>query len=405
MIMQDFLNKKILIGVSGGIAAYKVAFLVRELIRLGAKVKVVMTEHAKEFISPLTFQTLSQEEVVVGNGPGPTPMEHIELSRWADCIVVAPATANILAKFAHGLADDLLSTLFLVATVPTLLCPAMNKNMWQHPATQNNCKILAQRGAIFVGPGVGEQACQDVGLGRLEEISEIIEALRLYHVYQLLKDKTILITAGPTREEIDSVRYLSNYSSGKMGYALARATQMAGAKVMLVSGPTVLERPSHMAFLPVKTASEMYHAVMDNLTEETIFIGAAAVSDYALEKPFPNKLNKKEHPTLPCTFIKNKDILSSVAETGKARYTIGFAAQTDDVITYAKQKMAAKKVDMMIANQVGEGIGFEQEGNQVTILTKSDSLSLPYTHKTRLAADIISFLALQLQPIFQNMES
>lgn len=397
--MQDLINKKVLLGICGGIAAYKSAYLVRELTRLGADVRVVMTDSAQQFISPLTMQALSGNEVrsELFDSQAERAMGHIELARWADYLIIAPASANCLAKLAQGIADDLLSTLYLVAEVPVIICPAMNKSMWSHPATQANCDLLSKRGAIFVGPEEGAQACGEYGFGRLSETEQIINALRLHDVHQLLAGKKVVITAGPTREAIDPVRFLSNYSSGKMGYALAIAAAMAGAEVTLISGPSVLGVPAGITLIRVESAQEMYDAVLNLKQKEYIFIGTAAVADYGIEKPALEKMKKKDHEELTLHLSKNKDILATVASSGKAAFVVGFAAETNNVVQFATEKLQKKNLDMIIANQVGKNIGFDSDMNEVVVITKNNQIELPLTHKTRLAGQIIAILAATLQ--------
>lgn len=397
--MQDFINKKILLGICGGIAAYKSAYLVRELTRLGAQVKVIMTDSAQQFITPLTLQALSGHEVRVDlfDSQAERAMGHIELARWADYLVIAPASANCLAKMAQGMADDLLSTLYLVAEVPTLVCPAMNHSMWAHWATQANCQLLRERGVIFVGPGKGDQACGEQGLGRVSEPEQIINALRMHEVYQILKGKKILITAGPTRESIDPVRYLSNCSSGKMGYAVAEAAAMAGAKVTLISGPSVLVASADIELIKVESAQEMFTKVMEHLEDDCIFIGTAAVADYTIETPATDKLKKKENAEFHLKLVRTQDILTAVAESGKTSFVVGFAAETTNLVDYALDKLKRKKLNMVVANQVGKGLGFESAVNQVVVITENKQVELPLTHKMRLAGQIIKMMAAQLQ--------
>jgi phosphopantothenoylcysteine decarboxylase/phosphopantothenate--cysteine ligase len=443
-VMQDFINKKILLGVCGGIAAYKSAYLVRELTRLGAQVRVVMTQSAQSFITPLLMQALSGNEVrtELFDSQAERAMGHIELARWADYLVIAPASANSLAKMAHGIADDLLSTLYLVSEIPVIVCPAMNKSMWAHPATKANCKLMQERGVIFVGPEEGSQACGEFGLGRVSEAEDIISALRLHEIHQLLAGKSIVITAGPTREPIDPVRYLSNYSSGKMGFALAAAALMAGAKVTLISGPSALDAPIGIDLIRVESAQSMLDEVLKHVHNDSIFIGAAAVADYYVESPSLEKLKKKvtpevrhtapevRHPersegseivpnpedpsrkicaqddvpgelqkkeSMELKLIKNPDILNTVSEAGKASFVVGFAAETQDLLYYAQEKLKQKKLDMIIANLVGQGRGFENDMNEVTIITKKGQTALPLNHKTRLAGQIIAIIAATLQ--------
>jgi phosphopantothenoylcysteine decarboxylase/phosphopantothenate--cysteine ligase len=397
--MQDFVNKKILLGVCGGVAAYKSAYLLRELTTLGAEVRVVMTQSAQEFINPLMMQALSGNEVRTDlfDTQAERAMGHIELARWADYLLIAPATANCLAKMAQGIADDLLSTLYLVAEVPVIVCPAMNRSMWSHPATRANCELLQERGVIFVGPEEGAQACGEHGLGRVSESQQIINTLRLLDVNQLLTGKKVVITAGPTREAIDPVRYLSNYSSGKMGYAMAEACAMAGAQVTLISGPCDLETFSQIELIRVESAQSMYEEVKKHVHTGDIFIATAAVADYRASSPSPEKMKKKERNELSIDLVKNIDILASVSEQGKASFIVGFAAETNDVITYAKDKMQTKKLDMIVANKVGQGLGFESDENQVTLITKNKQIELPLTQKTRLAGQIIAIIASTLQ--------
>ncbi|HHT0592459.1 TPA: bifunctional phosphopantothenoylcysteine decarboxylase/phosphopantothenate--cysteine ligase CoaBC [Legionella anisa] len=397
--MQDFIGKKVLLGVCGGVAAYKSAYLIRELTRAGAEVKVVMTQSAQEFVSPLLMQALSGNDVRTDlfDAQAERAMGHIELARWADCLVIAPASANCLAKLAQGIADDLLSTLYLVAEVPVIVCPAMNRSMWAHPATQANSQLLQERGVIFVGPEEGAQACGEQGLGRVSEVEHIMSALRLYNVHQLLAGKKVLVTAGPTREPMDPVRYISNYSSGKMGYAMAEAAAMAGAQVTLISGPSILQASASIKRILVESAQEMLDAVMQKMPAGVIFIGTAAVADYRVESPASEKMKKKNQDEMTLKLIKNPDILSRVADSARASCVVGFAAETTDVVHYATEKLQRKKLDMIVANSVGKGLGFDSEVNQVTVITKNKQIELPLTHKTRLAGQIIAIIAATLQ--------
>lgn len=395
--MQELNNKKILLGVCGGVAAYKSAYLIRELTRLGAEVKVVMTQSAMQFITPLQLQALSGNEVrtELFDLGAERAMGHIELARWADFLIIAPATANCLAKMAHGIADDLLSTLYLVTQAPVILCPAMNKSMWEHAATQANCTILKSRGVIFVGPEEGSQACGEVGLGRVSEPHAIINALRLYEVHGQLLGKKVVITAGPTREAIDPVRYLTNHSSGKMGYALAEAALMAGAEVTLISGPCALEASAGIKLIKVDSAKAMLDEVMNALNDCAVFIGAAAVADFTVVAS-DEKIKKKDKATLTLELVKTVDILATVASSKKAGFVVGFAAETTNVISYAKDKFKSKQLDMIVANQVGKGLGFDSDDNQVTVITKKDQIELPLAHKTRLAGLLIAIIAASL---------
>ena len=393
--MQDFLNKKIVLGICGGIAAYKSAFLVRELTRLGAQVRVVMTASATEFITPMTLQALSGQDVRCDlfDSQAERAMGHIELARWADYLLIAPASANCLAKMANGFADDLLSTLYLVAETPVIVCPAMNRSMWAHPATQANAQTLIDRGVILVGPEEGSQACGEQGFGRMSEVDNIIAALRLYDVNQCLRGEQVLITAGPTHEAIDPVRFIGNRSSGKMGYALAQAASMAGARVTLISGPSALVPPPGVAFYSVDTAQTMLNTVMQYLQSGMIFIGAAAVADYCVEKPAAQKIKKNINTTMTLSLHRNPDILATVVESRKAAYVVGFAAETSHLLEHALEKLTSKKLDMLVANQVGDGLGFDTEDNQVTVLTSNHRMDLNRMHKTRLAGQLIAFIA------------
>jgi phosphopantothenoylcysteine decarboxylase/phosphopantothenate--cysteine ligase len=393
--MHDLTGKQILVGICGGVAAYKSAYLVRELRRLGAEVRVVMTQSAQQFISPLQMQALSGNSVRLDlfDPQAEEAMDHIALARWAHYLVVAPASANCLAKFAQGLADDLLSTLYLVAEIPIILCPAMNKSMWAHPATQANCQTLSQRGNLFVGPEEGIQACGEYGFGRLSEIEPIINALSIDSRSPLLSGKHLVITAGPTRERIDPVRYLSNDSSGKMGYALAEAALLAGAKVSLISGPTNLKPREGIECIRVESAQDMETAVMQTLTPGALFIGAAAVADYRVEEPSLDKIKKQKTDSLTLQLVKNNDILERVVASKQAAFVLGFAAETSDLLPNARHKLQHKKLHMVVANQVGDGLGFESDLNQVTILTKQQEISLPLMQKTLLAGKIIRIIA------------
>jgi phosphopantothenoylcysteine decarboxylase / phosphopantothenate---cysteine ligase len=397
--MQDFKNKRILLGVCGGIAAYKIAYLVRELIQLGAEVQVVMTDAAQAFITPMTLQVLSGRTVrtALFDEAAEHAMGHIELARWADYCVIAPATANTISKLAHGVADDLLSTLALVLKIPLVICPAMNQAMWHHDATQSNLNLLRTRGALIIGPGDGVQACGDEGLGRMIDVSRIINALRLQEAHQVLLGQTVLITAGPTREAIDPVRYLSNKSSGKMGYALAEAAQVAGAHVILISGPSALTPPDGVLFESVDSAKAMHQAVMAALKPGMIFIGAAAVSDYAPDTASDIKIKKQTHQDLTLRLRQNPDILADVARSKKAKFVMGFAAETHDVMQHARIKLEKKQLDCIIANQVGAGLGFDTDENEVLILSQSTEIKLAKTHKVRLAGQLVAFLATSLQ--------
>jgi len=379
---MDFVNRRILVGVCGSIAAYKIAFLVQELQRLGAEVRVLLTENAKNFITPLTFQALTNQpdcdEV----------MSHIRWARWADTVLIAPASANFMAKMAHGLADDVLSSLVLSTTTPIIIAPAMNQAMWSNAATQHNLDCLKQRGMAIIGPDRGLQACGELGLGRLCEPEEIIQHLRLLPMPPCLQDKHVIITAGGTQEAIDPVRFISNRSSGKMGYALARAAVCAGAKVTLISGKTSLSPPIGVQLIRVESAQNMFDAVNQNLPAD-IFIASAAVADYRVSESSVHKIKKTQHNSRHLTLEPNPDILAHVANHKLAAYCVGFAAETQDVINNAQEKLIQKNCHMMIANQVSPQEGFDQEENQVSILTAGQIIQRPLMHKSRLAKEII----------------
>lgn len=388
-------NKHILLAVTGGIAAYKSAELVRLLRKQGAEVRVAMTEAATRFISPLTFQALSGQAVHTGllDESQENAMGHINLARWADALVIAPATANCLAKCRNGLADDLVSALYLAATCPVYLAPAMNHAMWANPATQENAEALRRRGVTLIGPDAGDQACGETGPGRMVEPWEICEIIMGQPKPGILAGKSVLVTAGPTREPIDPVRYLSNHSSGKMGYALAAAAAAAGAQVTLVSGPVALVPPKAVDIIHVETAEQMHKAVLEHASSHDIFIAAAAVADYRPVKPEAQKI-KKTADALTLVLEKNPDILADVAGMAKAPFTVGFAAETHDLEHYAQEKLARKKLNMVAANWVGRGEGgFGSEQNALEVFWASGRQSLAMTGKTRLAGQLIALIA------------
>jgi len=370
--MNNLTNKRILLGVTGGIAAYKSAELVRRLREQGAEVRVVMTRGACEFITPLTMQALSGREVhtelldhVAESGQG-GGMGHIELARWCDVVLVAPASANFIARLAHGLADDLLSTLCLATTAPLVIAPAMNQQMWINIATQENIATLVQREIKIVGPAEGSQACGETGPGRMLEPEQLmLEASQLFST-GLLADLKIVVTAGPTREAIDPVRYITNHSSGRMGYAVARAAAEAGANVTLVSGPVSIEPPRQVRHISVDTAEQMRDVVMSDIIESDIFVAAAAVADYRCADVTEQKIKKKAED-LSLLLQKNPDILAEVASLPRAPFTVGFAAETENLLDNARMKLQNKKLDMIAANQVGEGLGFNVDESELQV--------------------------------------
>ena len=395
--MKSLINKNILLGVTGGIAAYKSAEIVRGLKKAGSSVRVVMTQSAKEFITPLTLQALSGNPVSTDllDAEAEAAMGHIELARWADAILIAPATANTLAKLSSGRADDLLSSITLAFDGPIGLAPAMNQAMWKDERTQSNIQNLEHKNFSLYGPGSGEQACGDVGLGRMLEPSEIIELFASLFEAGTMSNKSILITAGPTQEPIDPVRYLTNRSSGKMGYALAEAAVEAGAQVTLVSGPVNIEPPARCNIVSVKTAEEMHEAVMHHIKKKDIYIGTAAVADYSPTKVEGSKI-KKDRSNLPLVLEmkENKDILKEVSELEDKPYMVGFAAETDDLLENARKKLEIKKLDLIIANDVSDkSIGFDSNENEVTLITSSEELLLDRDSKKKISKKILEFIS------------
>jgi phosphopantothenoylcysteine decarboxylase/phosphopantothenate--cysteine ligase len=388
-------NTNIILGITGGIAAYKTPDLVRKLVAKGANVRVVMTQSAKEFVSPLALQAVSGNLVSddLLDKDAEAAMGHIELARWADKLVVAPATANFMAKLTYGLADDLLSTLCLATPAAIYIAPAMNQQMWFAEATQANLKILEQRNIQILGPAQGEQACGDIGPGRMLEPQEIAGLLAQNTHEQVLAGKRITITAGPTREEIDPVRYLSNHSSGKMGYALSVAAQNLGATVTLISGPVNLLPPINVQTVSVSSAQQMYDAVMETTHNCDIFVGCAAVADYRVQQKTNQKIKKSESE-LTLTFIKNPDILNDVAHLPNAPFTLGFAAETQNLREYAIGKLQRKKLNMIAANDVSDStIGFNSEQNALTIFWSKGEKKLDVADKQLLAMQLMHLVA------------
>jgi len=394
-------NKHILLGVSGGIAAYKSAELVRLLRKQGAEVRVVMTESAMSFISPLTFQALSGNPVPgeLLDADAENAMGHISLARWADLLIIAPATANLIAKLSHGLAEDLLSTLYLAATCPVYVAPAMNQAMWNKAVTQENMAKLRRHGVKVIGPEQGDQACGETGFGRMSEpvdiCKQLVSALEFQapSTPQCLQGLKVLISAGPTREPLDPVRYITNRSSGKMGYALANAALKAGAEVTLISGPVTLAAPANSDLVKVETAAQMHAAVMSRASDHAIYIGAAAVADYSPAIMQPEKIKKQDEQT---TIIlqKTKDILADVANLDKRPFTVGFAAETHDLEAYARDKLTRKKLDMIAANWVGRELGgFDSEQNALHVFWENGEKAMAMMDKTDLAEQLISLIA------------
>jgi phosphopantothenoylcysteine decarboxylase/phosphopantothenate--cysteine ligase len=386
-------GRELILGVTGSIAAYKAVYLLRELTRAGAAVTVCLSEHARAFVGPLTFRTLSGRPVLTDLFDPQTPeaVEHVALAERADAVVVAPATANVIAKAAHGIADDFLTTLLLAARGPLLIAPAMDGAMWRHPAVTANVTLLRQRGVTVLEPDAGPLASGLSGQGRLPEVEAIVEAVEtLLHPQRDLTGERVLVTAGPTREPVDPVRYLSNRSSGKMGYAVAVAALRRGAQVTLVSGPTALTPPAGAVFVPVQTAEDMREAVLQHLAGTTIVIKAAAVADYRAKRPAATKIKDKQDLTLELT--PNPDILAEVAGRRTGAFVVGFAAETHDVVANARAKLGAKGIDLLVANDVSqEGIGFDADDNQVILMDRwGGEHTLPRLAKTAIADAILT---------------
>jgi len=385
-------GKSILLGISGGIAAYKVPELVRKLRKAEAEVQVIMTKNAQEFITPLTFQTVSNNPVITEMFAPVMTSEvvHVSLADKADLVVVAPATANVIAKFVIGLADDFLSTTVLATRSPILLAPAMNVNMYTNPATQENLEILKKRGFYFVGPGKGELACGWEGQGRMSEVEEIFQSIKTILGPKDLKGKNFLVTAGPTQEPLDPIRFITNRSSGKMGYALAEAAQIRGAEVTLITGPTQVPLPRGVKVISVETAGQMYDETIKHYRSMDTVIMAAAVADYRPADFSPKKI-KKEKNDITIALVENPDILAEMGRGKGATFLVGFAAETENVISNAQSKLKTKNVDLIIANDVTQpGAGFESDTNIVTLLFQDGkSEKLPQMSKHFLAHKIL----------------
>ena len=395
--MKSLANKNILLGVTGGIAAYKSAEIVRHLKKSGASVRVVMTRSAEEFITPLTLQALSGNRVSTKllDAEAEAAIGHIELAKWADGILIAPATANTIARLSSGRGDDLLSTVTLAFDGPISVAPAMNQAMWRDERTQENLKKLIDQDFGICGPGSGEQACGDVGLGRMLEPIDILDMFSLSFNEGTLSGKKILITAGPTQEPIDPVRFITNRSSGKMGYSLVEAALESGANVTLISGPVNIEPPSNCNFVSIKTAEEMYEAVMHHISGMDVYIGTAAVSDYSPAKASDSKI-KKDGSSSPMVLElkENQDILKSVSELEQRPYVVGFAAETNDLIKNAEKKLSNKNLDLIIANDVSnKDIGFDSDDNEVTLITEKEKYLIERQNKRKVSKKIIDFIS------------
>ncbi len=393
--MAGLEHRRILLGVTGGIAAYKSAELVRRLREAGADVRVVMTQGACSFITPLTMQALSGNPVHrdLLDESAEAAMGHIELARWAELVLIAPASADFIARLAHGFGDDLLSTLCLATAAPICVAPAMNQGMWRAAATQRNCGMLEQHGIALFGPASGAQACGDVGPGRMLEPQELLAAILARFDDGQLAGVRVLIDAGPTREAIDPVRYISNNSSGRMGFALAAAALASGARVTLIAGPVGLPTPTGVARVDVVSAQQMHDAVLAHIDANDIFIACAAVADYRPTQTAPHKIKKSaEH--LQIELVRNPDILAAVTARKPHPFTVGFAAETHDVVTYARGKLENKRLDLIIANDVSRtDIGFDSTHNEVTLISADQTTALARGLKADLARDLITAIA------------
>ncbi|RUO23363.1 bifunctional phosphopantothenoylcysteine decarboxylase/phosphopantothenate--cysteine ligase CoaBC [Aliidiomarina iranensis] len=411
--MASLINRKLLLIITGGIAAYKTPELVRRLKDEGTEVRVVMTKGAKAFITPLTLQAVSGNPVHddLLDPAAEAAMGHIELARWADLIVVAPASASAMARLAHGFADDLFTTLCLATDAPVALVPAMNRLMWSAAATQRNLGLLQEDGKLIWGPNEGSQACGETGAGRMLEPQEILQRIQeffsaTYSLHQeagesagLLAGKRVLLTAGPTREAIDPVRYLSNHSSGKMGFALAAAAAKEGADVTLVAGPCELTTPAGVTRVDVVSAQDMHSAVMANLAGQDIFIGCAAVADFRPMNIAEQKMKKQDNQNeMQISLIKNPDILASVAQQEGAPFCVGFAAETENVEAYARKKLAQKGIQLIIANDVSQAdVGFNSENNAVIAISASATQHFTINSKTEIANQLIALISSELK--------
>ena len=401
--MQILQGKKILLGISGGIAAYKTPELVRRLKEKGADVRVVMTEGAKAFITPLTLQAVSANAVSDSllDTQAELAMGHIELAKWADFILIAPATADIIAKIAAGMANDLLTTLCLATAAPIAIAPAMNQQMWHNQATQKNINTLTAWQYTLFGPGAGEQACGDVGLGRMLDVPELVDltcqAITAGNNNTSVEQKPLtgqkwVITAGPTREAIDPVRYISNHSSGKMGFAIAAAAQKLGAEVTIISGPVNLTTPLNCKKIAVNSAIEMHQQALTYAPTSDVFVACAAVADYRIDN-IANEKIKKSQDTMQLNLIKNPDIVADVAALENKPFTVGFAAETQDVKHYAQDKLARKNLDMIAANNVATaGQGFNSDNNALTVFTPNDEKELSLMNKSELAKQLVQYI-------------
>ena len=395
--MQNLQDKNILLGITGGIAAYKTPELVRRLKDKGANVRCVLTESAKAFVSPLSLQAVSGQAISDSllDRDAELAMGHIELAKWADLILIAPATANVIAKIANGIADDLLSTLCLATAAPIALAPAMNQQMWCAQATTDNVSVLRKRQYKILGPDSGDQACGDVGPGRMLDVPELVEACEAHFISNTqLANQNWVITAGPTREAIDPVRYISNHSSGKMGYAIAQAAKNLGASVTLISGPVNIQAPLGVDVVSVASAEQMHKASLELASQADVFIACAAVADYRVDAVADQKI-KKSADSMQINLVKNPDIVADVAALTKQRpFTVGFAAETQDVEQYAMGKLKRKKLDLIAANDVAQqGQGFNSDDNALIVFSASDSIEIPLASKHQVAQSLVDIIS------------
>ena len=407
IVVNRLTNKRILLGVTGGIAAYKSADLVRRLQDDGADVRVVMTESAQEFITPLTLQALSNHPVHLDllDTETESVMGHIELARWADVVLIAPATADFMARLTGGHGDDLLTTICLAAECGVMVAPAMNQAMWAKQSTQQNTLLLKQRGIALLEPAVGLQACGETGAGRLMDVADIVTAVASLFKSTSLAGRHVVVTAGPTQEAIDPVRFISNHSSGKQGYALALAAIEAGARVTLISGPTNVAAPDRATVVNVRSADEMLEAVMSSVSDADIFIGVAAVADFRPASVETQKIKKSMGSVMTLSLVQNPDILKTVANLKSRPFTVGFAAETENLMEYARTKLTAKNLDMIIANNVADtSIGFNSDHNETTVIirtiteqgTRITEAHQPKMSKENLSRKLIELIAEQL---------
>lgn len=397
--MSTLSNKRIIVGISGGIAAYKSAEIVRRLQDRGAEVQVVMTPSAEEFIRPLTLQALSGYPVHADllDPEAEAGMGHIELARWADLLLIAPATADFIASMVHGRGNSLLNALYLATSAKVAVAPAMNQGMWSHPATSDNMQTLQQREVIILGPDSGIQACGDIGEGRMQQPDDIVEQVANCFQSGQLSGKKVVISAGPTREAIDPVRYISNYSSGKMGYALATAAVEAGAAVTIVSGPVDLAAPDRCSVIPVISAAEMHSSAMAACADADIFIAAAAVADYRPASVAEQKI-KKQADSMELKLEKNVDIVSAIADSFSDLFVVGFAAETQNIETHAREKLTRKKLNAIVANDVSRAdVGFNSDDNEAWWITADNSQAFSKRSKTQLARDIIGAISEKIE--------